>query len=207
MSRQWSTTVGGVPATVALDDDSVTVAVAGETRSWSRTSLMVSYPTSFAVLLAGEGRELPVGFRSTAEQREFREALSPGPANISTANIQLSSLLQPIGRETVASLGLVRAHAVMSRNVLSDAGSDLMSFFGGSLGGIEAAIESALRDAEQRLRRSAAQLGADHVLNVAIALETVSDKAQAILMTGTAVQTRAPTGAAPEHVDPTDVHE
>src|SRR6478735_6531022 len=120
-SKHWSTTVNGAPATVSLDDDSVTVAVAGATTCWSRTSLKVSYPTSFAALFTGEGQELAVGFRSTSEQREFREALTPGPANIATAHIQLSSLLQPIGRETVASLGFVRAHAVMSRNVLSDA--------------------------------------------------------------------------------------
>ena len=203
-SNEWSITVGGAPATLTVGQDSVSASAGGETTSWSRNSVEVSFPTSFSVLLAGDGGEVAVGFRSTAEQGEFREAMSHKASNVPAANIHLSSLLQPIGREIVASLGLVRAHAVMSRNVVSDAGSDLMSFFGGSLGGIEAAIESALRDAEQRLRRNAAQLGADHVLNVVIALETVSDKAQAILISGTAVETRASTSTRIEEAPAVD---
>nr|WP_300048989.1 heavy metal-binding domain-containing protein [uncultured Nocardioides sp.] len=196
-SNQWSVTVGGSPATLFMDENSVRVLAGEEATSWYRGSLEVAYPTSFAASLVGDEGQVVVGFRSTADQRQFRVALAPEMFTVPTVDIQLSSLLAPIGSEVVASLGLVRAHAVMSRNVLSDAGSDLMSLFGGSLGGIEAAIEGALRTAEQRLRQNAGRLGADHVLNVVIALETVSEKAQAILMSGTAVRTRPARDALP----------
>src|SRR4051794_24665095 len=49
------------------------------------------------------------------------------------------------GREIAEALGVVSGSCVMSRNVLSDVGSDFKSTFGGTLEGVEKALESARR--------------------------------------------------------------
>ena len=59
------------------------------------------------------------------------------------------------GREIVAPITVVSGACVMSRNALSDFGSDLASIGGGQLGGIEKAVESARLVAMQRLEAAA----------------------------------------------------
>ena len=75
----------------------------------------------------------------------------------------------------------------MSRNFLSDIGSDLSSTFGGQLGGIERAIDTAQETALDRLEQAARDLGAHAVVGVDLSVQTVADKAQLVLLFGTAV--------------------
>jgi uncharacterized protein YbjQ (UPF0145 family) len=74
--------------------------------------------------------------------------------------------------------------------MLSDLGSDITSAFGGNLGGIEKAISVCIEQVRHRMYVEVENLGADAVIGLAVHLETVSDKAQAILMSGTAVRSR-----------------
>ena len=86
--------------------------------------------------------------------------------------------------------GLVTGHAVVSRNALSDRGADLKSIVGGHLGGIELGIDRAIAEADRRIRLAAAARGADTVLATRVGLESASDKAQAVIISGTAVTTQ-----------------
>jgi uncharacterized protein YbjQ (UPF0145 family) len=137
-------------------------------------------------------------------ERAWREFASREPAN---ASDYLRKLNPPVeaartpapavplltiptipGRDIVDVLGLVTASAVMSRNVFSDIGSDIVSVFGGNLEGIEKAISLCIEQVQQRMYERARSVGADSVVGLSLRLETVSDKAQAILMSGTAVR-------------------
>ena len=102
------------------------------------------------------------------------------------------------GHAITESLGSVVALSVLSRNFISDFGSDLKNVLGGSLGGMETAIETAFGTAQESLSRKASALGADAVIGLQLQLESVSDKAQAIMLIGTAVRlTREPAGTEP----------
>jgi uncharacterized protein YbjQ (UPF0145 family) len=78
----------------------------------------------------------------------------------------------------------------MSRNVLSDVGSDITSTFGGNLGGIEKALSVCTEQVRQRLYGKVEELGGDAVIGLSVDLEAVADKAYAILMAGTVVRSR-----------------
>jgi uncharacterized protein YbjQ (UPF0145 family) len=91
----------------------------------------------------------------------------------------------------------------MSRNVFSDVGSDIASVFGGNLEGIEKAISLCIEQVQQRMYEQARSVGADSVVGLSLRLDTVSDKAQAILMSGTAVRSRP--GAQEMSSPPVDV--
>jgi uncharacterized protein YbjQ (UPF0145 family) len=102
--------------------------------------------------------------------------------------LPMSTLGELYGHRVSADLGIVSGFSVMSRNMLSDLGSDLQSAFGGRLGGIEEAIRTGHREAEQSLSDHARTLEADGIVGVRVTVETVADKAQMVLLTGTAVK-------------------
>lgn len=91
------------------------------------------------------------------------------------------------GRVIDEPLSVVSGACVMSRNMFSDMGSDLSSLGGGTLGGIEKAVETARQTAMERLEAAARDLGADAVVGIDMSVQTVSDKAQLVMMLGTAV--------------------
>lgn len=120
------------------------------------------------------------------------DASPPDIASISphaVPEIPLLTVPTVPGRSIVEVFGLLMASAVMSRDSLSDFGSDVASFGGGPLRGIERAINVAAQTARQRLFVQAFAVGADCIIGLNVGLETVSDKAQAIFMTGTGVRT------------------
>jgi uncharacterized protein YbjQ (UPF0145 family) len=119
-----------------------------------------------------------------------REVHSSGPSTTTLDQplLPMSTLDGIYGRRISADLGVVSGFSVMSRNMLSDVGSDLQSAFGGRLGGIEGAIQSAHREAQRGLSVQARALGADAVVGVRVTVKTVADKAQMVLFTGTAVK-------------------
>lgn len=91
------------------------------------------------------------------------------------------------GREITNVITVVSGACVMSRNFVSDIGSDLVSAFGGALGGIEKAVETARQTAMGRLEEAAQLYDADAVIAIDTSVQTVSDKAQLVMLTGTAV--------------------
>jgi uncharacterized protein YbjQ (UPF0145 family) len=94
------------------------------------------------------------------------------------------------GRQIDYALALVSGACVMSRGAFSDLGSDLKSVGGGTLGGIEKAVEAARATAQSRLEEAARRIGADAVVGIDLTVQTVADKAQLVMLMGTAVQLR-----------------
>jgi uncharacterized protein YbjQ (UPF0145 family) len=128
--------------------------------------------------------------RDYARWGSVREVHPPG-LSTSTFNqplLPMSTLDRIYGHRIGADLGIVSGFSVMSRNMFSDLGSDLQSAFGGRLGGIEEAIRTGHRQAEQSLSDHARILDADGIVGVRVTVETVADKAQMVLLTGTAVK-------------------
>jgi uncharacterized protein YbjQ (UPF0145 family) len=130
--------------------------------------------------------------REPANASDYLRQLSPPVEAARTPAPAVPLLTIPTipGRDIVDVLGLVTASAVMSRNVFSDVGSDIASVFGGNLEGIEKAISLCIEQVQQRMYEQARSVGADSVVGLSLRLDTVSDKAQAILMSGTAVRSR-----------------
>jgi uncharacterized protein YbjQ (UPF0145 family) len=197
----WAVTRDGTPTALAIEPSGLTI---GDRRvAWEHVG-KIAFPTPFSVsmVLADSSEALALGFRAGADQRAFRDAIesivtSGTDVDLETRRVDpnpdavsLTTLSTVPGRTIVAHFGLVSGHSVVSRNILSDAGSDVVSLFGGPLGGIEKAIGSALEAARDDLRWQAAQMNADHVIDIALQLETVADKAQAVLIYGTAVRTQ-----------------
>jgi uncharacterized protein YbjQ (UPF0145 family) len=91
------------------------------------------------------------------------------------------------GRDIDSVLTVIAGQCVESRSVFSDFGSDMKSGFGGRLYGIERAVESARLQALEALEEAARNIGADAVVGVDTSVQTVSDKAQLVMMVGTAV--------------------
>jgi uncharacterized protein YbjQ (UPF0145 family) len=193
----WAVTCEGESHTLFIDESGLAL---GDRRwiAWHQVASL-TFPTSFNVVVTLEdGSSLAVGFKSNAHQRGFRTAAEPLLKDTSVEferrshvlagpQVVLTTLDQIMGLTIRRHLGLVSANVVISRNMFSDAGSDLVSLVGGNVGGIEKAISRATEEATSRIRRRAAQLEANHVLGMRMQLETVADKAQAILVYGTAV--------------------
>ena len=213
----WDVTRHGQPETLRLHEHGLVLAgPAGDwDLSWSQVADL-TFPAAFSTSIHAAGQDaVVVGFRSAADQRAFRtrasellEAAAATGVEVPTVQLPVAAAATPHlplltlqhvpGRQVIEHLGTVIASSVWSRNLFSDAGSDLKSVFGGTLGGMEKAIEQACETAKESLSRKASALGADAVIGVQLQLESVSDKAQAVMLLGTAVRTSAtPTGATP----------
>lgn len=210
VSGSWSVTRSGVGHELRISPDGL--ALVGENAfefMWDGID-GIDYPTTFSLeLRALTGERVALGFVSRAELQEFRVAADaavaefaphvavsgnsrPAPSASSVrqrlaAELALSSLPAVVGRETLAEVGFICVNSVVSRNLLSDAGSDLKSGFGGRLTGMEKAIDTAIAEATQKIRLEAVDRGANAVVATSMEIASVSDKAQAILMSGTAV--------------------
>lgn len=161
--------------------------------TWSE--VRIDFPTSYSAQFDGLSPQ-SVGFASTADQRSFREAL----AAVGSDRTGMAAEPQPLssiallttpdypGHDHLEVVTMVTASVVMSRNAISDFGSDVKSVFGGSLGGVEIALGKAVAEAQDRLRRSAREAGADAVVAVSVTISGVADKAEAVVMAGTAVR-------------------
>ncbi|MDQ6641979.1 MAG: YbjQ family protein [Actinomycetota bacterium] len=79
---------------------------------------------------------------------------------------------------------------MISRSALCDLGSDLTSVFRGNLEGIEKAIHMCTEQVRERMYLEAERVGADAIVGLSVRLESAADKAQAVLMAGTAVLSR-----------------
>lgn len=215
MGMQFIVEVEGAPCLVAVDRQCMAVGIADdapEQMPWSDLSDM-AFPTSVSARLNFEGRE-PLVLRFSG--RDDRDAFRPwaerkgdvdlpaapakptadDPARFALPAKPLPAPPVPMhtlpgvpGREVVQSFGLVTAQSVMSRGFFSDAGSDLKSVLGGNLKGMEKALGDAIKAATSDLSAVAAGLGADAVVAVTVSVAGVGDKAEAIIVAGTAVRT------------------
>lgn len=161
----------------------------------------IEFPMGSAVrLVPTSGEAIQVGFASRTERQQFAGAyqavLESVGADVTPAAPGLPPVRTPVllvttpdvsGRPTVATHGLVTAQCVMARNMFSDMGSDVKSVVGGRLGGIESAIANGIASVEGRLKDKARALGANAVVAVRVDIASVAGKAEAILITGTAV--------------------
>lgn len=207
----WQVVFRGTRGTLGLTDEGLVLSSSeGESRfGWADVNKF-EFPTAYsAVLHTDEGEPLPFGFASTGHQRDFRTALDGrrSHAEEQGAVLPASNLIareSPIplltvqsvpGRTVTGVVGLVTASTVMSRNLFSDAGSEIKSLVGGRLKGIERAMDGGVHHVSRQLGESARRLGADAVIGVSFVITSVSQSAmsgsaEVILMSGTAVTTR-----------------
>ena len=212
---QFSVEVEGAPCLVAVDRHCMALGVgdnAPDPLPWSDLTDM-AFPTSVSARLNFVGCEpLVLRFADRDDRDAFRpwverkgDVSSPeapvkpsvdGPARFATPPskpppsppVPMHTLPGVPGREVVESFGLVTAQSVMSRGFFSDTGSDLKSVLGGNLKGMEKALGDAIKAATSDLSAVAAGLGADAVVAVTVSVAGVGDKAEAIIVAGTAVR-------------------
>jgi uncharacterized protein YbjQ (UPF0145 family) len=214
MSNSWKVHAGGKQVDLTLSEDNLTLDTDGQVlrlrpEAWGDVQFPNAYCASFP--LENQGR-VQVGFSSREEQKafaaEFTKQLKArgmstlqlppaGPA----LKVALYTIAEIPGRRAVAALGMVTAESVMSRGMFSDAGSDLKSLVGGNLAGIERAVREATDRARTKLAHSASSMGADAVVGISMSIAGIGDKAEAIVMAGTAVRTVSEPAAKSESRD------
>ena len=201
----WQVHAHGERVSLIVNDGGIRLGGA-QPQEWAWTEITsVEFPNAFSARVTALGSDpIQVGFTGRSEQREFAQSYAQIAANPQgpgahlpsppvpagpAGTVALLTISEAPGRVIAQSLGLATAHCVMNRGMFSDAGSDLMSIFGGKLAGMEKAIAQAVADARSKLERSARELGADAVVGVSIDIAAVADKAEAVLAAGTAVRT------------------
>lgn len=135
-------------------------------------------------------REQRDRFATLAAQQQLPGAAIQPPADRPLASkVTLATVNYVPGRRIVEYRGFVTSQSVMSRNLFSDAGSDLKSAFGGTLGGIEKAVGNGLGQARRQLAEAALSVQGDAVVGVTVTIAGLGAKAEAVVMAGTAVKT------------------
>jgi uncharacterized protein YbjQ (UPF0145 family) len=76
--------------------------------------------------------------------------------------------------------------------MFSDLGSDISSVVGGNLEGVEKAITKGLDQVRLRMYQQVEIVGGNCVVGLSVQVESVADKAQAIILAGTAVRISPP---------------
>jgi len=203
MPQQWLVHADGKRLTVAFSDDCLLVGDGDQEfrlppQAWPK----VAFPNAYCALLPLPDEDfVQVGFTTRDEQKAFAlelqgQLLGHGLSTDAVprkpppkATVALYTIAQIPGRRIIAALGMVTSESVMSRGMFSDTGSDLKSIVGGNLAGMERAVREATERAKASLAQSAGQLGGDAVIGVAVSIAGVGDKAEAIVMAGTAVRT------------------
>jgi uncharacterized protein YbjQ (UPF0145 family) len=153
--------------------------------------LVLRNPSLYPAAGAWENtRQLAAQRVQEQEAEANRQARVSEARSVAARHLPMATTPDLPGREIERALTLVSGSCVMSRNAFSDIGSDFKSGFGGTLGGIEKAIESARATAQQRLEEAAQSLDADAVVGIDLTVQTVTDKAQLVMLMGTAVVLR-----------------
>lgn len=201
--KQWLVHASGKRLTLTFSDNVLLVGGGDQEfnlppEAWPN----VSFPNAYCALLPlTDDESVQVGFTTRDEQKAFARELEgqllghglstdavprkPRPK----ATVALYTIARIPGRRIVEAMGMVTSESVMSRGMFSDTGSDLKSIVGGNLVGMERAVREATERAKASLAESARQLGGDAVIGVAVSIAGVGDKAEAIVMAGTAVRT------------------
>lgn len=206
MSEKWLVNAGGTSLELAFSDGGLLVGGPdGDVNVPHEAWLGIEFPNAYcAVLPLSPDASVQVGFATRDEQKAFANELKdqqiargiiPAEARgepTPRAKVALYTIAEIPGRRIISALGMVTSESVMSRGLFSDAGSDFKSVVGGNLVGMERAVREAVESAKTSLANSARQLGGDAVIGVSVSIAGVGDKAEAIVMAGTAVHS-APT--------------
>ena len=182
------------PESISFGPDSS----AGEVK-WDQV-LELAHPNPASVSLTLEdGKRLQFAFVSRSERDRFSALANTAPgageqrARVVPASrapeVALLTIGHVPGRQIVEVRGMVTSHAVFSRNVISDMGSDLKSVVGGNLKGMERAVADAMAAARRDLAAAARAAQADTVIGVGVAVAGFGDKAETVVLSGTAVRT------------------
>lgn len=194
----WSATVDGAAQQLVLTTTIGVVLVLDREDRTIPWDDIISFSRG---ILEHSGGRIAIRLTDTDDTADFIETLQDRDAAVPLDARGRSAAVEPpmIPAERISTLmthpavpnpqpiGMVFGQAVVSRNWISDLGSDLSSLSGGRLGGIEKAVDSGLAIALAGLRINAAAVGAHAVVGVDVSVQTVSDKAQLVLMSGTAV--------------------
>lgn len=200
--------MGGDRLVVTATDESVSFGpgAARDPVSWNQIE-EISHPNPASVCLTlKDGKRLQFAFLSRTDRDTFSDLADAAPVagggitrvdtRSGAPNIALLTIDRVPGREILEVRGLVTSQSVMSRNFISDMGSDLKSVVGGTLKGMERAVGDAIAAARRDLAVAAQAAQADAVIGVNLAIAGIGDKAETVVLSGTAVKT----GAASTHV-------
>ncbi len=94
------------------------------------------------------------------------------------------------GYEMVASLGLVKGSAVMSKNIGQDFLAGLQTIVGGEIHGYQAMLEESRELAEKRMIEEAVRKGANAIVGIRYASSSVMQGAAEMMVYGTAVSVK-----------------
>ena len=167
--------------------------------NWDQV-LELDHPNPASVSLTlQDGQRLQFAFLSRSERDRFSALANQAPGGseqrvpVVKASRAPEVVLLTIGnvprRQILEVRGLVTAQAVMSRNVISDMGSDIKSVVGGNLKGMERAVGDAIAAARRDLAAAARAVQADTVIGIGVAVAGFGDKAETVVLSGTAVVT------------------
>lgn len=93
-----------------------------------------------------------------------------------------------VGRNVTKTLGVVRGNTIQSRHVGRDIMAGLKTIVGGEIKSYTEMISRAREEAIDRMKKAAADLGADAVINVRFTTSNVMPQAAEVLAYGTAVK-------------------
>lgn len=92
------------------------------------------------------------------------------------------------GKNIVEHFGVVQGSTVRARHVGADIAAGLKNMVGGELKGYTSLLESARKEALDRLLAQAGQMGANAVINVRFATSAITQGAAELMAYGTAVR-------------------
>lgn len=198
----WTVTRGGVSHLLQISEAGLELSGSTSGSAAWENITAIEFPTSFSAVIIGADT-WTLGFASRHDRADFERALDAKPGGeatttaVTTSPVERRAASRAVrlmttptypGRESFEVLDMVSSSVVMSRNTFSDFGSDVKSVIGGNLVGVEKAMLRGVAEAETRLRDEALAHRADAVIAITVAIASVSDKAQAIVMTGTAIR-------------------
>ncbi len=92
------------------------------------------------------------------------------------------------GKRIVEHYGLVQGSTIRAKHLGTDLGASLKNIVGGELKGYTELLQESRREALERAKAQATELGANAVVNVRFATSSVAQGAAEILCYGTAVK-------------------
>ena len=122
------------------------------------------------------------------EQKKVKPADAPKETDVTTSAVMLSNVATVPGREVTEILGLVQGHTVYAIWLGKDLSAIIRLIVGGELTEYTEMMGKARQVATDRMLASAAEMGADAVINVRYMTTSVVASAAELLVYGTAVR-------------------
>lgn len=134
----------------------------------------------------GSGWRPPTTGRPVVEEEEYIEGDEVAPTDVQY-DIDIVNTEAVPGRRIVRCLGLVEGSIVKSKHIGRDIMAGLKTLVGGELRGYTELMQQARDEAVNRMLESAAELGANAIVNVRYTTSAIMQNASEILVYGTAV--------------------